>query len=281
VNAALPIYEWLKLDRVVSSQVRVRGWQKDPRESLAGRPTAHGAVEIALVQSGTLHYRIGDREIVVPEGHVMVVPRDVEHTTTFMTPMHGVALWLGEDLVAQISDAMGPETSARMLAPGAFVAKNGRIASLLSVLVEEVTDAGAGHTRAAEAICESIVIETLRRAPRSKDPTSARDPRVRAAIGQMQASYADALTVDDLAKTAKMSRFHFSRLFRDEVGDAPYQFLLRIRIARAVELLRGGHHSVTEAALACGFSDFSRFASTFRKHTGKLPTAMLREARSA
>lgn len=281
MNAAAPIYEWLKLDRVVSSQVRVRGWQKDPREALAGRPTAHGAVEIALVQSGTLHYRIGDREVLVPEGHVMVVPRDVEHTTTFMTPMHGVALWLGEDLVAQISDAMGPETSAKMLAPGAFVAKNGRIASLLRVLVEEVTDAGAGHTRSAEAICESIVIETLRRAPRSKDPTSARDPRVRAAIAQMQTSYADTLTVDDLAKTAKMSRFHFSRLFRDEVGDAPYQFLLRVRIARAVELLRGGHHSVTEAALACGFSDFSRFASTFRKHTGKLPTAMLREARSA
>jgi AraC-like DNA-binding protein len=281
MNAALPIYEWLKLDRAVSSQVRVRGWKKDPHEALAGRPTAHGAVEIALVQSGTLHYEIGGRKIIVPEGHVMVVPRDVEHTTTFMTPMHGVALWLGEDLVAQISDAMGPDTSAKMLAPGAFLAKNGRIASLLRVLVEEVTDAGAGHTRAAEAICESIVIETLRHAPSAKNPTSARDPRVRAAIAQMHASYADALTVDDLAKTAKMSRFHFSRLFRDEVGDAPYQFLLRVRIARAVELLRGGHHSVTEAALACGFSDFSRFACTFKKHTGKLPTAMLREARSA
>lgn len=281
MNAALPIYTWLKLDRVVSSQVRVRGWKKEPHEALAGKPTAHGGVEIALVQSGTLHYEIAGRKIIVPEGHVMVVPRDVEHTTTFMTPMHGVALWLGEDLVAQISDAMGPETSAKMLAPGAFVAKNGRIESLLKVLVEEVTDAGAGHTRAAESICESIVIETLRHAPRAKASTCARDPRVRAAIAQMHASYADALTVDDLAKTAKMSRFHFSRLFRDEVGDAPYQFLLRVRIARAVELLRGGHHSVTEAALACGFSDFSRFASTFKKHTGKLPTMMLREARSA
>ena len=280
MSAAL-IADWLKLDRTVSSQVRVRGWKKEPRESVAGRPTAHGAVEIALVQSGTLRYVIQGREVIVPEGHVMVVPRDVEHTTTFMTPMHGVALWLGEDLVCEIADSMGPDISAKMLAPGAFVAKNRRIESMLGVLVEEVADASAGYTRAAEAICESIVIETLRRAPRDASMAGARDPRVRAAIARMRAELADPLTVDDLAKTAKMSRFHFSRLFRDEAGEAPYQYLLKLRIAHAAELLRGGHSSVTEAAIASGFTDFSRFASTFKKHTGKLPTEIAARARSA
>jgi AraC family transcriptional regulator len=97
----------------------------------------------------------------------------------------------------------------------------------------------------------------------------------------MHESFAEPLGVDDLAKTAKMSRFHFSRLFRDEVGQAPYQYLLRVRIARATELLRGGHCSVTEAALAAGFTDFSRFASTFKKVTGKRPSDVQRAARSA
>ena len=82
-------------------------------------------------------------------------------------------------------------------------------------------------------------------------------------------------------KTANMSRFHFSRLFRDEVGQAPYQYLLKVRLARAAELLRSGHSSVTEAAISSGFSDFSRFSRMFKKHTGKLPTDVLREARSA
>ena len=271
MSAAL-IADWLKLDRTVSSQVRVRGLQKEPRGSIAGRSHAHPAVEIALVQSGTLRYVIGGREIVVPEGHVMVVPRGVDHTTTFMTPMHGVALWLGEDLGSEIADSMGPETSAKMLAPGAFLVKNRRIESMLGVLVEEIADESAGYTRAAEAICESIVIETLRRAPRESSSPGVRDPRVQAAIARMRAELADPLTVDDLAKTAKMSRFHFSRLFRDEAGEAPYQYLSKLRVAHAAELLRGRHGSVTEAAIASGFTDFSRFASTFRKHTGKLPS---------
>jgi AraC family transcriptional regulator len=77
-----------------------------------------------------------------------------------------------------------------------------------------------------------------------------------------------------------MSRFHFSRLFRDEIGQAPYQYLLRVRLARATELLRGGHHSVTEAALESGFTDLSRFASMFKKQTGKRPSDVAR-ARSA
>lgn len=280
MSAAL-VADWLKLDRALSTQVRVRGWKKEPREAIAGRPTAHGAVEIALVQSGTLRYVIGQREVIVPEGHVMVVPRDVEHTTTFMTPMNGVALWLGEDLVGELADSMGPEVSAKMLAPGAFLAKNRRIETLLGVLVEEVQMEGVGYTRSAEAICESIVIETLRRAPRDAASPGVRDPRVRAAIARMHAELAFPLTVDDLAKTAKMSRFHFSRLFRDEAGEAPYQFLLKLRIAHAASLLRGGHHSVTEAAIASGFTDFSRFASTFKKHTGKLPGELANEARSA
>jgi transcriptional regulator GlxA family with amidase domain len=95
----------------------------------------------------------------------------------------------------------------------------------------------------------------------------------------MNARYAEPLTVDDLAGTATMSRYHFSRLFRDEVGEAPYQHLLRVRIARAAELLKSGRTSVTEAALAVGFHDFSRFSRTFKRFMGQLPIEVARGGR--
>ncbi|MEO8878143.1 MAG: helix-turn-helix domain-containing protein, partial [Polyangiaceae bacterium] len=72
----------------------------------------------------------------------------------------------------------------------------------------------------------------------------------------------------------------FSRLFRDEIGEAPFLFFLRLRIARAVELLREGM-SVTETAVACGFSDFRRFASAFDMHFGMQPHEMFSRTRSA
>ena len=286
MSSPAPVYDYLKLDRAMSSQLRVRGWEK-PRTAVASGAAAHQAVELTLIEAGTVRYEIGGREHVVTAGDVMVVPHEADHRTTFLTEMRGIALWIGADLIREVSDAMGPEVSRGVLTPGVMLRGNAghgsdgrRMRSLLRILADEVRDAEPGHTRAAEALADSVVIEMLRRAPRSAK-TLGRDPRVARAIAQMNASFADALGVDDLAKTANMSRFHFSRLFRDEVGQAPYQYLLKVRLARAAELLRGGHSSVTEAALAAGFTDFSRFSRMFKKHTGKLPTDVLREARSA
>jgi AraC-like DNA-binding protein len=273
------VRDWLKLDRAPSSQLRIHGWEKESAEPYAATASTHDAVEIALVCQGTVRYAMRGRDVLATEGQVVVVPRGVEHATSFLTPVRALALWLGADFVAEIADTMGPATSA--LAAGTMAGKTKRVSTLLEILVDEVVGDAAGSTRAAEALTESIVIEVLRNAPRDESSICARDPRVVAAIAQMHACFAEPLGIEDLARTARMSRFHFSRLFRDETGQAPYQYLLRVRLASAATLLRGGHHSVTEAALASGFSDLSRFASMFRKHTGRRPSDMLRQARSA
>lgn len=273
--------DWLTLDRSVSSNLRVRVWEK-PHAERAGGSAAHAAVELTLIERGHVRYTVGRQEHWVEAGDVMVVPRDADHTTTFETGMRGVALWLGDDLVARAADAMGPEVAQGALAPGVLARGRGgseRLRALLGALADEVADGEIGHARAAEAIGESVVIELLRRAPRAA--SEARDPRILRAIARMREEYSDPLGVDDLARTAGMSRFHFSRLFRDEVGVAPYQYLLRVRVARATELLQGGHASVTEAALAAGFTDLGRFARTYKRHTGRLPTEVRRGARSA
>lgn len=272
--------DWLTFDRTLSSNLRVRVWEKPHAERASGA-AAHAAVELTLVERGHVRYTVGRSEHIVEPGDVMVVPRDADHTTTFEGGMRGIALWLGDDLVARAADALGPEVARGVLTPGvlARAAQSARLRALVAVLADEAIDGAAGHARAAEAIGEGLVIEMLRRAPRTA--SEAKDPRVLRAIARMRAEYAEPLGVDDLARTAGMSRFHFSRLFRDEVGVAPYQYLLRVRVARATELLEGGRASVTEAAFGAGFGDLGRFARTYKRHTGRLPTEVLRAARSA
>ena len=262
------VHDWLKLDRAVSPSVRVHGWEKVCALPFVAAPGAHDAVEIALVESGVVRYEIAGSETIVREGNVFVVPRGVVHRTSFLTPVRAIALWLGADFVGEVGDALGPMTPA--LEAGVATASTKRVRALLDLLVDEAAGAAPGHQRSAEALSESVVIEVLRHAPRREG--GVRDPRVAQAIAQMNEAFDEPLAVDDLAKTARMSRFHFSRLFRDETGQAPYQYLLRVRVAKAAEMLRGGHCSVTEAALACGFTDLSRFARTFKKHTGKSPS---------
>jgi AraC-like DNA-binding protein len=92
----------------------------------------------------------------------------------------------------------------------------------------------------------------------------------------MHARYPEALTVDDLARAAGMSRFHFSRRFRDEVEQSPYGSLLQLRLTKAAALLRRRSCSVTEAALSVGFNDVSRFSRMFRRTYGVLPSVHAR-----
>lgn len=259
----------------LGSHVRLRAWRHAGRETGFFPAAAHPHVEVAFADEGATRYRVGAREETLEPGAVVVVPRGVEHRNAFDASLSGVGVCVSAAMVDEIADAMGAR--GRALAFG--LVRSARAFALARLLADEARAADGGRLLAGEAIAEALVVELLRGAPAAR-AAGPRDARVRAALERMRASYAEELSVDDLAKSAGMSRFHFSRLFREEVGDAPYKHLLKLRVARAAELLRGGRHTVTEAALAVGFRDMSRFARAFRAELGQSPSE-LRRARSA
>ena len=129
-------------------------------------------------------------------------------------------------------------------------------------------------------LTEAMTILVLRGGSVAASTTS-RDPRVVAVLDLVHARFAEPISIDDLARASGTSRFHMSRLFRDAVGQSPYQYLLRTRIQRAAELLRGGKQSVTEVAFAVGFGDLGRFARMFRAVTGSSPGRFAKERAAA
>ena len=68
-----------------------------------------------------------------------------------------------------------------------------------------------------------------------------------------------------------MSRFSFSRLFRSTFGISYRDFMMRQRLEKACKMLELRGSSVTNAALAAGFSDASYFARVFRRHMRTSP----------
>jgi AraC family transcriptional regulator len=264
----------------VHAHLALRDWSYRGAGSPGLKPSIHAWVELSWVEHGAAVYRIeGREEFRVGAGEAVVVPAGVAHVTRFEGPTEATTLCIDRQMVDGIADAMGPETRARRLSPG-VTARSASMLHLGRALRAEAHDTGPGRLLAADAIGEALVVELLRRAPVRVTAGAARDARVNLAVDRIQASYAEPLTVDELARCAGMSRFHFSRLFREQVGDAPYQYLLRVRVARAAELLRRGSHDVTEAAMSVGFQDLGRFGRMFRRHMGCRPSELTRKARS-
>lgn len=258
----------LVLDAAAGPQARLRVWEAEEGEVEAARPAAHAGVELAWVRDGAIGYGIGSRRFDVAAGCAMLVPSAVEHATSFPSHMRGAALWVERDVVAQIADAIGCSHGATI----GLVRDPAPIASLGAVLAREIACADRGALLAADAITEAMIAMALRGAPApERGARVPLDPAIASAVRHIEASYAEPLTVEDMARVASMSRFHFSRRFRDATGRSPYRYLVDVRLERAAELLRRGRCGVTEAALSVGFSDPSRFARMFRQRFGASP----------
>ena len=95
--------------------------------------------------------------------------------------------------------------------------------------------------------------------------------RLEQAISYIDHHYSEKITLDEVAAAAYMSSNYFSSYFRKVTGISFSEYVTRIRISHARELLRDTDKSVTEIAMECGFHNISNFYRLYKKQVGKPP----------
>jgi AraC family transcriptional regulator len=95
-------------------------------------------------------------------------------------------------------------------------------------------------------------------------------------IDYIEAHLTDDVSLSDLALEAGLSKFHFSRLFKDAIGVTPHQYVLRRRIDQAARTLQRGNVSIAQVAHRFGFSDQSHFTRMFKRIKGVTPKQFLK-----
>ncbi|MGW1764059.1 helix-turn-helix domain-containing protein [Streptomyces sp. NPDC002073] len=103
--------------------------------------------------------------------------------------------------------------------------------------------------------------------------TTTIEQAVRRVIGFMHVNLGQDLTIDDMARTAMFSKFHFTRIFRDATGTSPGRFLSALRIQEAKRLLTHTDFSVADISSQVGYSSVGTFSSRFKACVGLSPSA--------
>jgi AraC family transcriptional regulator len=234
---------------------------------------AHAELEIAWVERGGAGYQAGRSEYELGAGPLMVVPPTTEHATTFASGLVACSVHVNAEVAYDIAASLGaPLASEPLLVCDAMTVMT--VVSLARMIEGEARrEAPGGQQLMVDALVEAMLVAVLRQLRgRGRDERVSGDPRIARAVELVHARFCEALTIADLAQAAGMSRYHFSRRFRAELGVSPYRFVQQVRIQRARELLRSQQRSVTQVALAVGFTDLARFAIAFRAQVGMLPS---------
>ena len=94
------------------------------------------------------------------------------------------------------------------------------------------------------------------------------------ALNKIHDCYGDVLSLDELAATACLSKFHFLRLFREAFGLSPAQYLQQVRLARAKTLLSQTSLPLTEIAAQVGIQNASSLSRLISQRLGQPPSEL-------
>jgi AraC-like DNA-binding protein len=269
------VRDLITLVRQASPSLGVRAWHVRRPEPHCNT-SAHASIELAWTQEGAPEYVVGSRTMVLPLASVALIPARAEHRTTVTPGTRAKVLGLNHAVVEEVADAMGLRADLE-----ASVISSPRLLRLCEHIFDEAVEAAPGRDLALDSLTGALAVELLRTdVPRTPvSDTRPADLRIRRALAYIDASFAQPLSLDAIAKVAGMSRFHFGRMFEAQVGKSPYRYLVDLRIERAAALLRTGKVSVTEAALSVGWNDLGRFGRAFRARFGVTPSEALASSR--
>ena len=230
---------------------------------------------VAFVRRGSFGCRTRGRQHELVAGAVLVGSPGEEYMCTHEHHLCGDEC-LSFHLSPELAESLGGDgrtwrVGALPPLPGLMV-----LGELAQAAAEGCSDVGvdeAGLWFAARFVeLVSGHAHTLRAAP-------ARDRRraVEAALW-LEAHAAQPLALEDAAREAGLSPFHFLRLFSGVLGVSPHQYLVRARLRRAARLLADEERAVTDIAYEVGFGDLSNFVRSFRRAAGVSPTGFRRAA---
>lgn len=167
-----------------------------------------------------------------------------------------------------VSGPLGPKALLRLHV------LRGAIAHRTQIEIEEQSLALLG-----DVLQSSFALREARRPPQRADTSREWRDRIEATIVLLRRNVDRNVSLAALAAAVASSPFHLSRMFARYTGTSVHQYLLRLRMALALELLTETS-DITDIALSLGFSSHSHFTDVFGRFFGKTPSAVRQAGRS-
>ena len=244
----------------------------------------HQAVELFVIQSGTLVYNTPARQLVFPPGSGGFVNSNVLHTTHPQHPGETVVQMLHIFDPSLIAGAHGSRIEKDyvlplLTAPGADLLQLHPADKAAAPLLARLWDSFAipedpGHELRIRAALSELWLGLLAQLPPPDTaPRPAADDKIKQMMRYIDEHYAEPIRTADLAAAAWLSERECFRVFREMLHTTPGAYLQQYRIRQACRLLAETQQPLGEIGYACGLGSASYFGKQFREVMGCTPSA--------
>jgi AraC-like DNA-binding protein len=248
------------------------GFQEETQPTYEWDGWRHGHAEFALIQytlAGRGRLRFQDRDMFVEPGQAMLLhlPHQVrcwieegERWEFFYVLLSGVEAVRG---IQEIIERSGPVVALGESSPALKHAADACATAL---------EGRIGSPYRSSALAWAIVMGLQDEDAMESSPSVSSVPAYVLEVENFcQLNLSRPIGVDDMARVAKMSRFHFSRQFEKVRGISPGRYLASLRLEEAMRLIANSRFTVKKVAEQCGFGDSNYFCKVFRKSFGVSP----------
>lgn len=243
------------------------------------------SIEPLLYESGGVVLMVAGRKLCHLDGRVycydqdnyltigLPLPMSCETIASPDEPMFAIFVEAEPQLVRDVAFAMGITAQTTEITTPAVAAAP--LSAEMSDALQRLLRCLASDTEAAilgEGLAREIIFRALQGAAagvlRGLLNNDGQTSRIARVVHAMQADCARRHSVEDLARMAGMSVSAFHRAFRHVTGDTPLQYLKKVRLSVASNLLIAKNYKVCAAAIAVGYESAAQFSRDFKGYFG-------------
>ena len=190
-----------------------------------------------------------------------------------------LAVYVDTDFINKIFESMGGKS--KVVFTNDCNIPNSGIAEMIELFIDENKKANPGCKLMLQTLSIQLAVYMIRCVKNNlltfpQNYNNCRKDNIRRTVEFIRENYYNSFSIDNLSHIANLSPYHFIRVFKAETGKTPYEFLLEIKVEKAIELIKTRKYTITEIAMICGFTSSSHFSNVFRKIKGISPTDFIK-----
>lgn len=246
-----------------------------------GYPHDHDYIELMYISAGEGKYQIDDQIYDVAAGDLLVINPGVKHANIVTDVEHPLTIFAmgftdihlkGQDENVLAFDGQSPVLAASEQLQG-------QISSLFLSMLAEKEQTFPGKYDMMRCYLSQILLHIIRdfapeeqKVSHVKFVSHRKNHVIKTILDYMEEHYAEKISLEGIASNMYLSSIYISKLFKEETGQSPIQHLIRIRIEKAIELMKENpDESIRTIAVKVGYEDAFHFSKIFKKHMSVSP----------